>query len=317
MNIFRKTITSLNIEADSARLLTIKGSTVVKACEVPIPEGYIKNTVIDNPQGVADIISDLFKQAKVSRQDLLVAMNNFRSVSRLITLPRISQGRIDEAVMWAAEREMPVPLDTLYVTWQLLDRTASGQNVFLLGVPRDTYTQFVKTLWAAGISTRAIDSKLIALSRLMNSEEGIIIDLESDSISVLLQVTGIPMAMQTALVPVGNTVVEDRVKRATDDLYRIIEYHNKTHPEQPLNRDTDIHLTGSIVNDDIRELVQQSTGRSVVLPDISLAVPENFSPPRYAVNAGLIFRVVKSHQAGYRSIINPDIRQAERFMTRD
>ncbi len=317
MNIFRKTITSLNIEADSVRLLTIKGSTVIKACEAPVPEGYIKNTVIDNPQGVADIISDLFKQAKVSRQDLLVAMNNFRSVSRLITLPRVSQGRIDEAVMWAAEREMPVPLDTLYVTWQLLDRTNSGQNVFILGVPRNTYTQFVKTLWAAGISTKAIDSKLIALSRLINGEKGIIIDLESDSISVILQVAGIPMAMQTALVPVGNTVVEDRVKRATDDLYRITEYHNKTHPEQSLNKDTAIHLTGSIVNDDIMELVQQSTGHTVVLPSLPLTVQVDFSPHRYAVNAGLIFRVIKSRQAGYRSLINPDIRQAARFITRD
>jgi hypothetical protein len=34
------------------------------------------------------------------------------------------------------------------------------------------------------------------------------------------------------------------------------------------------------------------------------------------VNAGLIFRVIKSRQAGYRSLINPDIRQAERFITR-
>ena len=317
MKIFQKTITSLNIEADSVRLLTIKGSTIIKACEVPIPKKFIKNTIIDNPQGVADIISDLFKQAKASRQDLLVAMNDFRSVSRLITLPKISHGSIDEAVMWAAEREMPVPLDTLYVTWQLLDKTASEQNVFLLGVPRNTFTQFVKTIWAAGIRTKAIDSKLIALSRLINSEEGIIIDLENDSISVVLQVTGIPMAMQTALVPMGNTVAEDRVKRAADDLYRIIEYHNKTHPEQPLNRDTGIHLTGSVVNDDIIEFIQKSTGRTVISPSIPLTTPDNFSPHRYAVNVGLIFRVLKTRKAGYHSIINPDIRQAERFIIRD
>ena len=313
MNIFQKTITSLNIEANSARILTIKGTTVIKASEVSIPEGFIKNTVIDNPQGVADIISDLFKQDKVSRQDLYVAMNNFRSVSRLITLPGISHSRIDEAIMWAAEREMPVPLDTIYLTWQLLDKTASGQNVFLLGVPRNTYAQFVKTLWAANVSTKAIDLKLIALSRLINSEKGIIIDLEGDSISVILQVRGIPMAMQTVLVPAGNTVVEDRVKRAADDLYRIIEYHNKTHPEEPLNRDTGILLTGSIVNDAIIELVKQNTGRTVVSPNIPLTVPDNFSPHRYAVNAGLIFRVMKLQQAGYRTIINPNIRNAERF----
>jgi hypothetical protein len=313
MNIFRKTINSLNIEADSARLLTVKGSTVVKASEVPIPKGYIKNTVIDNPQGVADIISDLFKQDKVSRQDLYVAMNNFRSVSRIITLPGISHGGIEEAVMWAAEREMPVPLDTIYLTWQLLDKTASGQNIFLLSVPRDTYTQFVKALWAAGISTKAIDSKLIALSRLIHNEKNIIIDLESDSISVIIQVNGIPMAMQTALFPMANTVVEDRVKRAADDLYRIIEYHNKTRSEQPLNRDTGIYLTGGIVNDEIIELVKQNTGRTVVLPDIPLTVPDNFSPQRYAVNIGLILRVLKPRQTGYRSIINPDIRNAERF----
>ncbi|HEY95143.1 MAG TPA: pilus assembly protein PilM [Dehalococcoidia bacterium] len=317
MNIFQKTITSLNIEADSVKLLSVKGSTVIKACEAPITRGYIKNTVIDNPQGVADIISDLCKQAKVSRQDLLVAMNNFRSVSRLITLPRISRGRIDEAVMWAAEREMPVPLDTMYVTWQFLDNTDSEQNVFLLGVPRDAFSQLVKTLWAAGVSTKAIDTKLIALSRLISNESGIIIDLESDSVSVVLQIGGIPVVMQTAVVEAKNTINEDKVKRAADDLYRVIEYHNKTHPEQSLNKDTSIHLTGSIVNEDIVEFVRQSTGRTVMLPSIPLNVPDGFSPYRYAVNAGLIFRETKSRQAGYHSIINLDIRNAERFLIRD
>ena len=119
--------------------------------------------------------------------------------------------------------------------------------------------------------------------------------------------------MQTAVVPAENSVNEDRVKRAADDLYRVIEYHNKTHPEQSLNRDTGIHLTGSIVNDDIVELVRQSTERTVVLPSIPLTVPDNFSPYKYAVNAGLIFRVTKPRQAGYRNIINPDIKNAERF----
>jgi len=119
--------------------------------------------------------------------------------------------------------------------------------------------------------------------------------------------------MQTVMVPAGNTVVEDRVKRAADDLYRIIEYHNKTHPEQQLHRDTGVHLTGSVVNDDIIDLVRQSTGRSVVLPNIPLTVPDDFSPHRYAVNAGLIFRVMQPQQAAYRSVINPDIRNAKRF----
>src|SRR4030042_4353568 len=311
MNFFQKTITSLNIEVDSARLLTVQSSTVIKACETPIPEGFIRNAVIENPQGVADIISGLFKQAKVSRQGLLVAMNNFRSVSRLITLPRLSRGMMDEAVMWAAEREMPVPLNTLYVTWQFLDKSDSEQKVFLLGVPRDPFAQLVKTLWAAGVSTKVIDNKLIALGRLINDENGIIIDLESDSISIFLQVNGIPVVMQTAVIPAGNTVLEDRVKRASDDLFRVIEYHNKTHPEQPRSEETGINLTGSLVNEDMVKLVRQSTERPVLLPSIPLTVPDNFSPHRYAVNSGLIFRVMKPRQTGYRSIINPDIRNAE------
>ena len=313
MDIFQKTITSLNIEANSARLLTVKGSSIIIANETPIPVGYIRNTIIENPQGVADIISDLFKQTKTSRQDLLVAMTNFRSVSRLITLPRLAGGKIEEAVMWAAEREMPVPLDTLYVTWQFLEKTDSEQKVFLLGVPRDAFSNLVKTLWAAGLSTKAIDTKLIALSRLIGSEDGIVIDLERDSISVILQVKSIPVAMQTAVVPAENIVNEDTAKRAADDLYRVIEYYNKTNPDQLLNKDIGIHLTGSIVDDDLVRLIQHNTERKVISPSISLNAPKNFSPHKYAVNAGLVYRLLKPRQTGHKSIINPDIRNAERF----
>jgi hypothetical protein len=316
MSIFSRNVRTLNIESDNIRILSARGNKVNKWGEVQVPPGLIKSTLINDPVQVASLISGLFKEVGMSRSNVSVAVSDFRSVSRFVTLPGMKSGKVEEAVMWTAERELPVPLDTLYISWQVLERTGDEQRVFILGIPRNAFDQLVKTLWIAGISTRAIDCKPIALGRLVDRDDAVIVDLENETISIVLKVKGTPVVMHTVLVNPENTLFEDRIQRLVDDLFRTVEYFNSGSHGQQVGPEVPLYLTGSLVNDGIPEQVRASLDREVLTPEIPFDLPGDIPVTGYAVNIGLVLRELKSgkmkQQAGI-STLRPDIRKAKRF----
>ncbi|MBN2240741.1 MAG: pilus assembly protein PilM [Dehalococcoidales bacterium] len=313
MSIFSKSITTLNIESDSIRLLQVKGKKVKKFGEAPIPPGLIRYTMINEPETVAEIISALFKRGKVSRRNVIVSMNGFRSVARYVYLPKLGKSKMDEAVKWAAEREMPVPLDTLCIWWQVLETSGNGQMVFLIGIPRNLLNALKKTLSIAGVKPKAIDSKPIALSRLSSNDNAIIADLENETISVVIKADGVPAIMHTLLMNADTTEIEDKVKRLSDDLFRTIEYYTNANKESSAIDNVSVCVSGGMITDGIPRTIQQSIGRKISLPDPVLVTPEEFPVYRYATNIGLFLRETKHKKTKGRSILKPDIMKAKIF----
>jgi type IV pilus assembly protein PilM len=320
MSIFNQNIVTLNIESDSLRLLQVKGREIKKFGEAPIPQGLIRSALINDPLSVAKILSGLFSSLRVPRGNVIVAVNGFRSVSKIITLPRLKPYKLEEAVMWAAEKEMPVALKSLYITWQVIEKNDKEQSIYVLGTPRDILYALKKTLWIAGVGVKAYDSKPLALSRLGNRDDAIIIDMESETISTLVKMNGLPVIMQTTVLNPEYTMIVDRIKILTDDLLRTVDFYNTNHPEQKIDNETPVVMTGGIVTDSIPELVRNNTGRKVAVPDMPLVLPDEFPLSAYAVNIGLFLREKKylKQKSGKSEVIinlDLDITKAKKFNT--
>jgi Tfp pilus assembly PilM family ATPase len=318
MNIFGNYIDTLNIESDSIRLLRVRDRKIIKFGEAPVPQGLIRNALINDPLSVARILSGLFRTLRIPRSNVIVAVNGFRSVSKTISLPRLKSRLIEEAVMWAAEREMPVPLKSLYIVWQIIEKTEKEQKVYILGIPRDILYALKKTLWIADVGVKAYDSKLLALGRLVNQDDAIIIDLESEMISILVKMNSFPATLQTTVLSPEYTMIVDRVKILTDDLLRSVDFYNANNREHQLKSDTPIFLTGGIITDSIPELVRNSTGRKVLIPEIPLVVPDELPLSSFAVNIGLMQRetnFIKRHsrKSDERVHLDLDITKAKSF----
>ena len=309
-------INTLDIESNCIRVLGARGNIIRYWGKAPVPSGMIKNTYIHDPEGVAGIITGLCKEVGMPRRKVSVAVSDFRSVFRFVTLPRLKSGQVEEAVMWAAEREMPVPLDTLYVTWQVIEKTDAGQRVFILGIPRATFDQLVKTLWIAGISTRVMENKALVFGRLAGTNSAVMAHLEDETVSTVIMQNGIPSVMHTVLINPENTETGDRIQILSDDLFRTIEFYNISHPEQPVGPGVPLYLSGGIVTDGVPEKVRGKIDRPVEMPDIPLAVPAGLSAPEYAVNIGLVLRETRYQKRKQQTGVIPlrlDIGRAKRF----
>jgi len=285
------TITTLNIEGGSARVLSVRGRKVERWGTAPLPSESVRDALIIDPAGVGTVINNLFKSAKVPKSTVLVSVTGFRSVFRIITLPKLNATLIKEAIQWAARREMHMAVEELYLSWQAVSSDETEQRIFLLGTPRSLIDSVYQSLRAAGIKPRTVDLKPLALSRIVNRAEAIIIDLETESMSIIILSNGIPEVMHTIIVKPEESLLEDRVQKLTEDFSRTVSFYNQAHNEHPLDSTTPVFLTGEIAsNPDVVALFQKSLGYPITPQEVVFRYSGDLPVYQYAVNIGLALR---------------------------
>ena len=309
MNILKKKYTTIDVESNLIRVLDIHNASVQHYGEVKIHPDYLAQGVILNPEQVSSELSTLMKHLNSSRQNVLVSMNCFRLITRFVTMPLLQGGDLKEAVKWALVHDIPVPLDTINVWWNVVEKNGNEQKVLIIGVPREALAALYTTLYYAGITPRAIDIKAIALTRVVKEETAIIIDIEDETTSMIFKSGGIPVVAQTIHVKPSNAEIEDRLSLIQDELSRMVLYYNGTHPEKLIGTDTPVCLTGGLADTNVETHFIRITQHPIIRTEAGLAFPDELPPGTYMVNFGLYLREDKER----RTLLYPDISRAVRF----
>jgi type IV pilus assembly protein PilM len=282
---------TLNITATSIRLLSVKGKQVEKWGSAPLTPGLVKDGFILQPKAVGAIIDALFKSTKVPKQKVITTLTGLSFTYRILSLPKTKSSLMEEAVQRSARKEIPLPLEELYLSWQPINGKQEELDYFVLGVPRNPIDAVVQALAEAGIEPYIVELKPLALARAANRGDVLIVDLEPDCFDVVLVAKGVPTVIHT-ITPRGEGAnLEDNIRRLSDELSRTVKFYNTSHPQTPLSPTTPLLLTGELAtNVATSRLIQAETGypvKSLVPP---LEFPSALSPALYATNMGLALK---------------------------
>jgi len=266
---------TLNITAKSVRLLSVKGRQVEKWGSIPLAPGLVKDGFILQPKEVGKAISALFESTKVPKQRVITSLTGLSFTYRILSLPRTKPALLEEAIQRSARKEIPLPLEELYLSWQAINGKHDELDFFVLGVPRNPIDAVIQTLAEAGVEPYIVELKPLALARAANRGDALIVDLEPDCFDVVLVAGGIPAVIHT-ITPRGEGAnLEDNIRRLTDELSKTVKFYNISHPETPLSPTTPLLLTGELATDDnTSKLIQAETG----YPVESLVPPLEFPP---------------------------------------
>lgn len=286
-------ITTLNIEGSSIRLLTVKDKAVQKWGDMPLEPGLIKEGLILNPPGVGLVIRNLFASQNAPKKDVIISLTGLRAIPRFLTMPKMSPHLLEEAIMREARREMPLPLEDLYLSWQVIGEVGNQQHIYLLGVPRDLLDAEVQALAAAGIQPSVMDLKPLALARAVNREQAVVADLELDSLDVIVVADYVPVIMRTFSLEEGLGL-EEKIERLADELTRTVKFYNDSHPESPFSPATTVYLTGALMGDRApRNSFTRRVDYPVEVPDPPLEYSPDLPLAQYVVNMGLALKKVR------------------------
>jgi len=119
---------------------------------------------------LAEIIKKLIKDSQVEGKEVTTCLPGSQVYSRILEMPVLSETELASAINWEAEQYIPVALDEVNLSWQILSRPKVGPTqakmlVFLLAAPKKLVDNHIKLLEMVGLEPAAIETDTIALAR--------------------------------------------------------------------------------------------------------------------------------------------------------
>ena len=281
---------SLYIEDTEVKLLVTNGNQVEKWATLELDSGLVSEGVILDESRVADSIKQLFKLQGISETRVTAGLSGLNSVFRVISIPEVSKNLLPEAVRNEAGRVLPMPLSQVYYSYQQIPSTKGEMRLFLAAYPKASTDAMLSTVIKAGLKPKFLDLAPLALARCVNANRAIIINAWLTFVDIIILSDRIPVVIRSLSLPVESSSAQERLSSIAEELNRTITFYNTTYPDKPLEKSTEIFISGdTTLEKESKEYLEQ-LGHPVRLSKPSLAYPEVFNPTQYMVNLGLALK---------------------------
>jgi Tfp pilus assembly PilM family ATPase len=251
----------------------------------------VKEGLIRDASGLASAVGDLLRTQKGSRGRIITALDGLRVTARVLKLPRMGKSMYEEAIRREAKRVMPLPEEELCLSWQIIESGEKEQRFFVVGVARNLLQTQIEALKQLRITPHLMEPKAVALARVVNREEALILDIEPEGFEIILATEGIPLLTHRGLWRRGATTPEEKVQHLMHELSRTLKFYSTTYPDKHLDPQTPAFLTGELaLNPAISELCHRQTNYAIEPLEPPLDCPPDLPIPQYAVNMGLALK---------------------------
>lgn len=174
--------------------------------KIEVPENYIIEGIVSEPEKLAEVIKDLIKNkvwGEITATRVNTSLPESKIFTRVLTLPKMNEKEIEEAVTWEASQSVPMAITDLYLDWKIIGPSEidpKNVEVIFAAAPKaivNSYLQLFKTL---GFEPFSIETSLSAIIRAMiptkhTKETLMVIDLGGNSTNLaifdhVIRVTG-------------------------------------------------------------------------------------------------------------------------------
>jgi Tfp pilus assembly protein PilN len=315
-NLFACAKVSLFIDDTEIRLLVVKGKRIKKYASEHLENGWIKDGVIIDLPKVSAKIDELFKQTGLkNRKRVTLCLTGLNCLTKVITIPPVSQSILDEAVRRESERELPMPIDSIYLSWQVTQRSTNEIKVFLLAQNRPVIDALIETLKMARIKPYIFDLAPLALSRLADDKLSVIADIRESQADIVVVEKGVPSIIRGIPFPRLESF-EAKSAILVEELQRILKFYGSKRASRHSNSELSFFITGGLTGDGaLAGVLSEQLGYEVNSLDSPLVSPKDFNSENYMVNIGSAVREI-NHFNGTKSLVGvnllPEIYRAKR-----
>jgi type IV pilus assembly protein PilM len=307
----KETVT-VYIDDSAVRLVIAKGRSIQSWGDMPLERGLVKDGVILDQDAVAKKLQGLWQIAGKRKRyyitttsgervqvtevvkpgKVIAGINGINCLHRLLTLPELPKDLLSEAVKREAARVFGVPLEELYLFWQVLPSLRGETVVYLVALPRDTVDNLISTLLKAGFKPYLMDLKPLALARTITEPNAIVVDVQPCSLDIVIMINRIPQVVRSIPLP-REASLEDRMPVIGEELSRAILFYDSSHKDKPIGADVPLLVSGELAErEDIWSLLLDERERPVRVLPSPLEAPEDFPHSQYLTNIGLVLKEV-------------------------
>ena len=209
-------------------------------------------------------IIKLLVDNRINDKDVSVCVSATHSIYRVVFVPRLERALMAEAARKEMERVCPVPLDTLYTSWQDIKTSDVEVGLCLLGLPHDNVDSVIDTMTIAGLRLKSLELKPLAVSRVVDEATAIVVNIQANGFDITVLDDGIPELIRSLTFPQTDMPDTEKIAVVKEELARTVNFHNSSRTERQLGNDTACFISGQT-----QDMVLQDIGYIVKpLPEL-------------------------------------------------
>ncbi len=137
----------------------------------PMEPNLVKRGIIQDVAAAQRVLVEAFKKCSpVPAQDNMAVLSipESQSFLRVVEIPIMSAGELDEAVQWAIREHIPFDVDHMYLDWQILEAPAisPGHHQIIVGAAQKAVVdQLLQVADGVGLQVMALELESQALVR--------------------------------------------------------------------------------------------------------------------------------------------------------
>jgi type IV pilus assembly protein PilM len=127
--------------------------------------------VVIQPEIIAKAAQELFKSGligDITTRRVSIAIPAYRTFTRSLQLPKLQAKEMKEAVELEAEQYISMPLEDLYLDYEIVKETAENTELFFVAVPRKIVDSYLDLAQIIGLEAVLIEPTLGSSGRLFS-----------------------------------------------------------------------------------------------------------------------------------------------------
>ena len=282
---------SLYIDDTNIRLMVTRGKRITRLADAPLDVGLNDIDTDEQEKELTEKIKNLFKSNKIHAKKVILGLSGLHCLTRPVVLPELPRAMLNEAVTREAKRVLPVPLEQLYISWQILSVAEGKIQAFMVATPRHIADMIIRVLNQAGCKPYLMDIKPMALARLSMEATALIVDVQAKEFDIIIMVNGIPQPIRTVAFPQEELALSEKLLIVKDDVKRTVQFHNSNSGDNSIQANTTLFVSGELAYEpELYESLANELGFKASLLTSPLKCLKQLDPSHHLVNVGLALK---------------------------
>ncbi len=214
----------LDISDQALKLVRLerRGKKIKMKCfnEMGLPDDVIKNGVVLKPEILAENIKKLIKKTKgLNTKYVALSLPEEKAFLQVITMPRMKEQDLKNAVRYEAENYIPYSTDTIYLDCEPIvckENKKDSQEVLLAALQRETVDSYLGVLDKVRLSPLVLETESQALARALIKDCGtevprLIMDIGAIRTTFIIVTGNIPRF--SASIPISANLFTEAIHK--------------------------------------------------------------------------------------------------------
>jgi type IV pilus assembly protein PilM len=195
---------------------------LVKLGSAVLPEGAVEDGVLQDPDAVGSVISELIKNLKIKVKKVAISISGYSVIVKKINLSVMKTDELAEYIMSEAEQYIPFDIDDVFLDFQDL-KTNTGDadrtDVMLVAAKKEVVNAYLEMLTKIGLNTVVVDVDAFALENSFEKNFSLkdnvaLIDIGASKMSINIISGGTSILARDVVL--GSKQVTDQIQSRFD-----------------------------------------------------------------------------------------------------